>query len=99
MNLFRQTGLFDDPGKIRSLDASIVYGPRNSETGDFGSRGGAFEKLGDNLFQFAVLAAGKDALGNQPEMAVLRLKIGKSSVGSPNIACQNHFSKFLQSRP
>ncbi len=99
LNLFRQAGLFDDPGKVRGLDASIVYRARDSETGDLGPGGGVFEKLGNNLTQFAVLAAGEDALGNQPEMAILRLKIGQSSVGSPNIASQYHFSKFLQRRP
>ena len=99
LNLFCQAGLFDDPGKVRSLDASISYRPGNSETGDVGPGGGAFEELGDNLTQFVVLTAGKDALGNQPQIAILRLKIGQSSVRAPNIAGQNHFSKFLQRLP
>src|SRR5580658_454661 len=99
LNLFRQAGLFNDPGKVRGLDPSIVYRAGNSKTRNLGPGDSASQELGDNLTQFAVFAAGKDSLGNHPEMAVLWLKIGQSSVGSSNIAGQDHFSKFLQWRP
>ncbi len=99
LNLFRQTGLVDDPGKVRSFDASIVDRSCDAETSSLGPRRRVGEELRNNLTQFAVFAAGKNALGNQPKMAVLGLKIGESSVGAANIAGQYHFSKFLQRRP
>ena len=99
LNLFRKAGLVDDPRKVRNLDASVVDRPCDAEACNLRPRRRVREKLGNNLPQFAVFAAGKDAFGNQLEMAILGLKIGQSSVGSPNIAGQDHFSKFLQRRP
>ena len=46
-----------------------------------------------------MLAAGKDTLGSNRQVAVLRLKVGESSVRASYIAGENHFSKFLQRRP
>ena len=62
LNLFRQTGLVDDPGKVRNFNASIVYGPCDAETSSLRPRRRVGEELRNNLTQFAVFTAGKNAL-------------------------------------
>ena len=99
MNLFRQPRLLDHPRQVRSLDAAVAHRTGNSEAGRFRACTGVVQKLADDFAEFAVLAAGKDALGHQTEVSVLGLKISQPGIGATNIAGQNHFSKFLQRRP
>jgi hypothetical protein len=99
MNLFGEVRLLDDPRQVRGFDTAVAHRTGDSEAGYIRTGGGAFQKLFDDLAELVMLAAGKDALGNQVKMPVLGLKIGQPGVGSPDVAGQNHFSKFLQRRP
>ena len=56
-------------------------------------------KLRDDLIQAGILTAGKNGSRDETEMAILEIEERQPGVGASDIACQNHFSKFLQWRP
>ena len=99
MNLLGEPRLLNDPRQVRGLDAPVAHRAGDSEAGHFRTCAGIVQKLADDFAEFAVFAAGEDALGDQPEVSVLGLKISQPGIGPTNIAGQNHFSKFLQRRP
>src|SRR5439155_12572731 len=92
MNLFGETRLLDDPGKVGSLNASVAHRAGDAEAGHFGARAGVVQEFGDDFAEFAVFAAGEDTLRDQTEMSVLGLKVCEPGIGPTNIAGQNHFS-------
>ena len=53
-------------------------------------------ELSHDFVQTGILAAGEDGSGDLVEAAVHRIEECQSGVGAANVACQNHFSKFLQ---
>src|SRR5258708_31896620 len=99
MNLLGESRLPDHPRQIGSLDTSVPHRSRDAEAGSLWTRAGCVNELAHNFPEFAVLAAGKGALGHQSQVPVLGLKISQPSVSAANIAGQDHFSKFLQRRP
>src|SRR5258708_15078579 len=97
--LFREARLFHNPGKVRGLDPPVENRTGDSETRNLGTHARIVEKFSHNLAEFAMFLAGEDSLRNQTEGSILGMKIRQPSTGSPNIAGQDHFSKFLQRRP
>ena len=90
---------FHRPGKIRGFDLAIANGAGDSKAGDIGTKRLLGDELAHDLIEPAVVAAGKDALRDGSEIAILRLKEGEPCVRASDIAGENHFSKFLQRRP
>src|SRR5579864_5432915 len=99
LKLFREARLLDDPGKIGGLNPAVAHRAGDAEAGYIGAGARIIQKFGDNFAKFGMLAAGKYALTDEAEMAILGLKIGQPRVGAAYIAGQNHLSKFLQRRP
>ncbi len=87
---------FNDPGKIRRLYPPVAHRARNAKTGCVGMQLGRIHELGHDFVQAGVIATGKDGSGNQAEAAVHGIEKCQPSVGTSNVACQNHFSKSLQ---
>src|SRR5579863_774650 len=98
-NFRDQTLGFNDPGKIGSFNASIAYRASHAEAGLIGPQRGRRQKFGYDLIQPAIFAAGKHGERNRIEMAVADIEEGQPCVCASDVACQNHFSKFLQWRP
>src|ERR1700733_1645336 len=99
MNFFREARLLNHPWQVRSFHSTVTHRTCNAEARDFRTRSRFVEKLADNFSKFAVFAARKNSLRDEPQMPILGLKISQPGIGPPNIAGQNHFSKFLQRRP
>ena len=60
---------------------------------------GLGDELDHDLIQFAIFPAGKNVFVDSREMAIRLAVQAEACVSTPNICCQNHFSKFLHRRP
>ena len=87
---------FNDPGKVGRFHAPVAHRTRDTEAGGVGMQIRFIDKLGNDLVQAGILPAGKDGSGDQTEAAIHGIEKCQTSVGTSNVACQNHFSKSLQ---
>ena len=94
-----QTLGLDDPGKIGSFHPAVAHRASNAEASGVRMQVRSIDKFGHDLIQAGILAAGKDGCGDQAEAAIDSVEECQPGVGASDVACQNHFSKFLQWRP
>ena len=86
----------DDPGKVGGFNPAVANRTGNAEASGIRMHLCGIDKLGDNLIQTGVFAAGKNGCGNQAKMAVDNIEERQPCIGPSDVACQNHLSKFLQ---
>src|SRR5580698_5146698 len=94
-----ETLRLDDPGKVGGFNPAVANRASHAEASGIGMNFCGMDKLGDNLIQAGVFAAGKHGSGNQAEMAVDNIEERQPCIGPSDVACQDHLSKFLQWRP
>jgi len=87
---------FDDPRKIRSFDSAVIHRAGDSEASLRGIAAGLADELCDDLVQPGVVPAGVNQKLLKLELVVLDIKEREACVCAPDIARQDHFSKFLQ---
>src|SRR5260370_11361281 len=99
LQVSRQACRLDDPGQIRSLNASMAHRTCDPKTGDAGTDAGFGHELEHDLIQPAKVFARIRLFVDGDKMAFLLPVIAEACMRSPDIGRQNHFSKFLQRRP
>src|ERR1700722_41614 len=76
LDLLCQVRLLVNPGKVGGFNSTLTYGTRYSKTRNIGPDARLLYEFRGNLAEVAVVTARENALTNQLNSAILRLKIG-----------------------
>ena len=91
-----ETCRLDHPGKVGGFNPPVANRAGNAKAGSIRMQFCSLDELGDDLIQASIFAAGENRCGHQSEVAVRNIEEGQPCIRSSDVACQDHFSKFLQ---